>query len=61
MELYLYFHYMSPLNVLSGAEVKNEWSYTSTVPYMSPLNVLSSAEVKNEWSYTSSPPDLRSS
>jgi len=21
--------YMSPLNVLSGAEVKNEWSYTS--------------------------------
>ena len=32
MELYLYSPYMSPLNVLSGAKVKNEWSYTSTPP-----------------------------
>jgi len=24
--------YMSPLNVLSGTNVKNEWSYTSTPP-----------------------------
>ena len=32
MELYLYFPYMSPLNVLSGAEVKKGWSYTSIYP-----------------------------
>ena len=32
MELYLYFPYMSPLNVLSGAEVKNEWSCTIIPP-----------------------------
>ena len=32
MELYLYFPYMSPLNVLSNADIKNEWSCTSTSP-----------------------------
>jgi len=30
VDLYLYFPYISPLHVLSGAEVENEWSYTST-------------------------------
>jgi hypothetical protein len=30
VELYLYFPYMSPLSVSSGANVKNEWSYTSS-------------------------------
>jgi len=30
VELYLYFSYISTLNVLCTAEVKNEWSYTST-------------------------------
>ena len=32
MELYLYFPYMSTLNVLSTVEVKSEWSYTSSPP-----------------------------
>jgi len=34
VELYLYFPYMSTLNVLSGAEIKNEWSYTSISLYV---------------------------
>jgi len=47
VELYLYFPYMSTLNVLSTAEVKNGWSFDIYFSNMSTLNVLSGAEVKN--------------